>query len=340
MKVLGVTWPPIEVETHQATGNRRWLRLLLAGAAETFFFVGLLAAVGLVALGVALLLLSLAAATVAGAAWLLRRRPRVRMHRPRSLALPRLALPRLSLPRPRVSLRRPAALVANGVVATGRAGRDAATRVTPVVARAGAAAVSSAKKGAAHVGSASAKLRDSSRAGSKRLAERAHELRASPPSPDRLLGALQAAKGRALAVPDVHVQFQEQEALRLNALGSRLRRTGDAEGAAEQHRAALHFFRALGDRRAEALTLNNVGLALASAGEDDTAVEHFEAAAAMLDELDDRHHEGQVLANLGITHLRHGRTDEAMASLQTALEKLDPASPAARQVEEQLRRAS
>ena len=335
MKARGVTWPPIEVETHQAAGNRRWLRLLLAGAAETFFFVGLLAAVGLVALGVALLLLSVAAATVAGAALLLRRRPWVRVHRPSSLALPRL-----SLPRPRVSLRRPAALVAGGFAATGRAGRDAATKVTPVVARAGAAAVSSAKKGAAHVGPASAKLRESSTAASKRLAERAHELRASPPSPERLLGAFEAAKGRALATPDVHAQFQEQEAVRLNALGSRLRREGDAEGAAEQHRAALHFFRATGDRRAEALTLNNVGLALASAGEDGTAVEHFEAAVAMLDELGDRHHEGQVLANLGVTHLRHGRTDEAMATLQTALEKLDPASPAARQVEEQLRRAS
>jgi tetratricopeptide (TPR) repeat protein len=320
MKAAGVTWPPIGVETEQAAGARRRLRLLLAGAAETFFFVGLLAAVGLVAVGVALLLLSLAAATVAGAAWLLRRRPR-----------------------PRVSLRRPAALVANGVSVTGRAGRDAATRVTPVVARAGVAAftgaVTGAKTGAAHVGPASAKLRQSSAAASKRLAERAHELRASPPSRERFLGALEAAKSRALATPDVHAQYQEQEALRLNALGIRLRRAGDAEGAAEQHRAALQFL-ALGDRRAEALTLNNVGLALASGGEDETAVEHFEAAVAILDELDDSHHEGQVLANLGATHLRHGRTDEATELLQTALEKLEPASPAARQVEEQLRRAS
>jgi tetratricopeptide (TPR) repeat protein len=333
MKAVGVTWPPIEVETHQVAapevaGKRRWLRLLLAGAAESFFFVGLLAAVGLVALGLALLLLVLAAATVAGAAWLLRRRPRV--HRPRSLALPR----------PRVSVGRPVALVANGLAATRRAGRNAATRVTPVVARAGAAAVTGAKRGAAQVGPASAKLRQSSTAASKRLADRAQELRSSPPSPERLLGAFEAAKGRALATPDVHAQFQEQEALRLNALGSKLRRTGDADGAAEQHRAALHFFRALGDRRAEALTLNNVGLALASGGEDGTAVEHFEAAAGILDELDDRHHEGQVLANLGATHLRHGRADEATELLQRALEKLEPASPAARQVEEQLRRAS
>jgi tetratricopeptide (TPR) repeat protein len=306
---------------------------LLAGAAETFFFVGLLAAVGLVALGVALLLLALAAATVAGAALLLRRRPGLhhpRVHRPRSLALPS----------PRISLRRPAALIATGFAATGRAGRGAATRVTPVVASAGLAAVTGAKKGAAHVGPASAKVRQSSVAASKRLAERAHELRASPPSRERFLGALEAAKGRALATPDVHAQFQEQEALRLNALGSRLRREGDAEGAAEQHRAALHFFRALGDRRAEALTLNNVGLALASGGEDGTAVEHFEAAVTILDELDDPHHEGQVLANLGATHMRHGRKDEATELLQTALEKLEPASPAARQVEEQLRRAS
>ena len=190
------------------------------------------------------------------------------------------------------------------------------------------------------MGPALAKLQESSVAASKRIAERAGELHASPPSSKRVLDAFESAKGRALAAPDVHAQFQEQEALRLNALGSKLRRAGDAEGAAEQHRAALHFFRAIGDRRAEALTLNNVGLAIASGGEDAAAVETFEAAAAMLAELEDSQHEGQVIANLGITHLRHGRAEEATRVLETALEKLEPASPAARRVEEQLRRAS
>ena len=230
--------------------------------------------------------------------------------------------------------------MAAGAAATAHAGREVASRVGPVAVRAGAAGLAGVRACFAHVGPASERLRGASVAASKRLAERAHELRTSPPSPDRILGAFQSAKGRALAAPDVHVQFQEQEAVRLNALGSKLRRTGDAEGAAEQHRAALHFFRTLGDRRAEALTLNNVGLALASGGADETAVEHFQAAADILDELDDRHHEGQVLANLGATHLRHGRAEEAAELLQTALEKLEPASPAARQVEEQLRRAS
>jgi tetratricopeptide (TPR) repeat protein len=330
VKAVGVTWPVIEVETDRVAGERRWLRLLLAGAAETFFFVGLLAAVGLVAVGLALLLLSLAAGTIVAAAGLLRHRPRrARAHRPS-----------LALPRPRLSLRRPATVLAHGLAATGRAGASAAATVGPVAARAGAAAVTGAKKGAAHVGPASAKVRESSVAASKRLAERAHELRESPPSAERFLGAIEAAKGRALAAPDVHVQFQQQEALRLNAEGSRLRRAGDAEAAAEQHRAALHFYRTLEDRRGEALTLNNIGLALASGGEDAAAVEHFEAAASILDELDDRHHEGQVLANLGATHLRHGRGDDATRLLQTALEKLEPASAAARRVEEQLRRAS
>src|SRR5687768_13449058 len=329
MKAVGVTWPPIEVETDRVAGERRWLRLLLAGAAETFFFVGLLAAVGLVAVGLALLLLSVAAATVVTAAWLLRH------HRPR-----RPHRPSLAVPRPQLSLRRPASLVADGLAATGRAGASAAARVRPVAVRAGAAAATGAKKGAAQVGPASAKVRASSVAASKRLAERAHELRASPPSADRLLGAIESAKGRALAAPDVHAQFQQQEALRLNAEGSRLRRAGDAEAAAEQHRAALHFYRTLGDRRGEALTLNNIGLALSSGGEDAAAVEHFEAAASILDDLDDRHHEGQVLANLGAAHLRHGRGDDAVRLLETALEKLEPASAAARRVEEQLRRAS
>lgn len=328
MKALGVPWPPIEVVTDRMAGNRRWLRLLLAGAAETFFFVGLLTAVGLVALGLALLLLACAAATVAGAALLLRRRPRVRS--PRALARPR----------PRIALRGPTALVGRGIAATGRAADRAVARARPVAVRAGTAAATAAKQGAAHVPPASAKLRESSLAASKRLAERARELRASPPSGERFLGALQAAKGRALAAPDVPVLFQQQEALRLNALGSRLRRAGDAVAAAEQHRAALHFYRALGEPRGEALTLNNVGLALASAGKDAKAIEHFEAAAGILDELGDPHHEGQVLANLGVAHLRDGRADEAVRVLEMALEKLEPASPAARQVEEQLRRAS
>ena len=214
--------------------------------------------------------------------------------------------------------------------------------MTPVVARAGVAAVT-VRVGEEGCRARRARLVEAPGVvgrcleASRRARARAARL---SPSRERVLGAFEAAKGRALATPDVHAQFQEQEALRLNALGSRLRRAGDAEGAAEQHRAALHFFRALGDRRAEALTLNNIGLALASGGEDATAVEHFESAVAILDELDDRHHEGQVLANLGATHLRHGREDEATELLQTALEKLEPSSPAARQVEEQLRRAS
>src|SRR5687768_12951740 len=130
MKAVGVTWPPIEVETQRSAGNRRWLRLLLAGAAETFFFVGLLAAVGLVTLGLALLLLPLAATVVLGAAWLLQHRPRIER-------------PRLRAPRPQASLRRPAravahgaAAVAHGAAATAQAGQrlghGAATRVRPI----------------------------------------------------------------------------------------------------------------------------------------------------------------------------------------------------------------
>src|SRR5215208_2039352 len=83
MRVLGVTWPaievetPIEVESRSTAAERRWLRLLLAAAAETFFFVGLLAAVGLVSIGLALLLLPVAAAIVVAAAWTLSHRPRL-----------------------------------------------------------------------------------------------------------------------------------------------------------------------------------------------------------------------------------------------------------------------
>ena len=131
----------------------------------------------------------------------------------------------------------------------------------------------------------------------------------------------------------------EREARRLNALGTRLRRSGAAEAAAEQHRAALAIVRELGDRRAEALTLNEVALALAQT-DDAAAVSHFEEAATILRELGLSQHEGQVIANLGITHRRRGRPDEANRLLETALAKLDPATPEHREVEAQLRRAS
>jgi tetratricopeptide (TPR) repeat protein len=133
---------------------------------------------------------------------------------------------------------------------------------------------------------------------------------------------------------------RRSQALRLNELGAQLRREGRREQAAEQHRAALAIVRELGDRRAEALTLNNLALALVQTGGVAVAVQHFEQALVLFRELGDDEHEGQVIANLGSVRRRQGRDEDAVSLLNAALDKLPPGSPAYRQVEEQLRRAS
>ncbi len=132
----------------------------------------------------------------------------------------------------------------------------------------------------------------------------------------------------------------QHHALRLNERGAQLRRSGDSERAAEQHRVALAIVRDLGDQHAEALTLNNLGLALAQGGAAASAVEHLEQAVTVLRQLGDEEHEGQVIANLGFVHRRQGHDDKAVTLLHQALHKLSPESSAYRQVEEQLSRAS
>jgi tetratricopeptide (TPR) repeat protein len=133
----------------------------------------------------------------------------------------------------------------------------------------------------------------------------------------------------------------ERQALRLNELGAQLRRQGNHEEAAAQHRAALAIVRELGDRRAEGLTLNNLALALVhTTGGVPVAVQHFEQALAVFRELGDEEHEGQVIANLGSVRRRQGRDEDAESLLHEALDKLPPDSSAYHQVEAQLRRAS
>ena len=142
--------------------------------------------------------------------------------------------------------------------------------------------------------------------------------------------------GRQPAGVDEH-----REARRLNQLGAQLRRNGEYEQAAEQHRAALAIVHELGDRRVEALTLNNLALALVhTRGGVPAAVEHFEQALVLLGELGDEEHEGQVIANLAFVRRRQGRDEDADSLLSAALDKLPPDSSAYRQVEDQLRRAS
>jgi hypothetical protein len=133
---------------------------------------------------------------------------------------------------------------------------------------------------------------------------------------------------------------QRRRALRLNERGARLRRRGNHEQAAAQHRVALEIARGLGDQQAEAMTLNNLALALAQGGAEEAAVQQLEQALTLLRQLGDEEHEGQVIANLGLMHRRQGRIEEAVNLLNAALDKLSPESPAYRQIEEQIRRAS
>jgi tetratricopeptide (TPR) repeat protein len=143
-----------------------------------------------------------------------------------------------------------------------------------------------------------------------------------------------------LAAPFSSRLTGQRRALQLNERGVQLRRSGDAEQAAEQHRVALEIARDLGDPFAEALTLNSLGLALAQRGLDTAAAGHFEEALTVLQELGEEEHAAQVIANRGVVRSRQGRSEEAVSLLSSALDKLPPESPAYRQVEEQLQRAS
>jgi tetratricopeptide (TPR) repeat protein len=131
----------------------------------------------------------------------------------------------------------------------------------------------------------------------------------------------------------------EREAIRLNADGTRHRRSGRYNEAVECHRHALEILRALGDRRGVALTQSNLALALSHAGDDYWAVALLEEAAATLAELGDEEHEAQIMANLGVTHRRRGRRDEGDDHLELALSKLSPASSSYQAIAAELRRA-
>jgi tetratricopeptide (TPR) repeat protein len=143
-----------------------------------------------------------------------------------------------------------------------------------------------------------------------------------------------------LGVLQVHSVDPGRRALELNELGAQLRREGEPEQAAHQHRAALALVREIGDQQAEALTLNNLGLALAHSGAEEEAVEHLEQAVGVLRELGDDEYEARVIANLGAVHRRQGHREAAVSLLSAALDKLPPESPAYRQVEEELVRTN
>jgi tetratricopeptide (TPR) repeat protein len=149
----------------------------------------------------------------------------------------------------------------------------------------------------------------------------------------------------ARAEPRTH--DERRRALELNARGAQLRRAGSTAPAVALHLEALEIFQALEDRHAQAPTLNSLALALAASGDTDAAVERFEQSLQILREREEDDpeqgndpEEGKVIANLGFTLLKQGADDRGRELLSEALEKLPPESPAAHQVEAQLRRAS
>jgi tetratricopeptide (TPR) repeat protein len=176
---------------------------------------------------------------------------------------------------------------------------------------------------------------------SRRLDRRVDELNVR-----RIQGVAAASSGKARGLAESRRRKPPEvdpsrQARRLNKLGAQLRRDREYEQAAEQHRAALAIVRELGDRRVEALTLNNLALALVhTKGGVAAAIEDFEQALDLLRDLGDEELEGQVIANLASVRRRQGRDEDADNLLNAALDKLPPESPAYRQVEEHLRRAS
>jgi tetratricopeptide (TPR) repeat protein len=187
----------------------------------------------------------------------------------------------------------------------------------------------------------------------KRLGVRARQIAAAAPGRANAFRA-SALRGYAVAVSWLRIGtsrlvsatrsvgpvLRRRQALQLNELGAQLRRQGDYEQAAKQHRVALAIVRDLGDDQAEALTLNNLALALAQGGAQAEAVQHLEQALVILHKLGDQEHEWRVLANLGIVHRRQGHSEQAVNLLHEALDRLPPESSAYRQVEQELRRAS
>jgi tetratricopeptide (TPR) repeat protein len=132
----------------------------------------------------------------------------------------------------------------------------------------------------------------------------------------------------------------QREALRLNAAGTKQRRSGAPAEAIQLHQRALDLLSQTHDPRAVALTQNNLALALSHAGDDRSATTLFERAAATARELGDDEHEGRIMANLALAHRRHGRSHECEEALRLALTKLRRDSSAYRRVEAELSRVA
>jgi tetratricopeptide (TPR) repeat protein len=177
----------------------------------------------------------------------------------------------------------------------------------------------------------------------KQEVPRRHDAATEPVAATELYGWPYAGSEDPVSAPiraKARVDDERRRALRLNAHGAQLRRAGSPGQAVDLHLQALSVFEAIADPRAQAMTLNSLALALRAAGEPEQAVERFEESLTILREHEGEPNAGKVIANLGFTLLEQGAGDRGRELLSEALAKLPPESPAAQQVEAELRRAS
>ena len=132
----------------------------------------------------------------------------------------------------------------------------------------------------------------------------------------------------------------DDDALRCQAFGMRLRRDGHPDRAVPLHRSAQLIFEETGNRYGEALALNGLGLALAASGEPKAALRQFDRARTLLQELGDSQREGKVLVNLGLAKRQLGADDEAVELLRAAQARLAPGTYPHQLVEQRLRQPS
>jgi tetratricopeptide (TPR) repeat protein len=118
--------------------------------------------------------------------------------------------------------------------------------------------------------------------------------------------------------------ISDGDALRCQAFGMRLRRSGHPHRAVPLHRSARLIFAETGNRRGEALAMNGLGLALAAAGEHEAALRQFNLARTLLHEVGDSKREGKVLVNLSLVKRQLGASEEAAELLRAAQAKFAP----------------
>ncbi len=122
----------------------------------------------------------------------------------------------------------------------------------------------------------------------------------------------------------------------LNNLGLVYNSQGRWEDAIAQYEQSLEICRRLGDQHGEGATLNNLGLVYKSQGRWAEAIAQYEQSLEICRSLGDQHGEGQTLMNLGNLYSARVQYVKAIEYWQAAQTKLNPDSPAAKQIAQKL----